>query len=76
MDEIEGGNQIEKGRFKLSITLPFYIKKDAMNKVRIKKAIKIKNLSFRFLILSDILILIKNGLINSFYHVRPFIDHS
>ena len=76
MDEIEGGNQIEKGRFKLSITLPFHIKKDAMNKVRIKKAIKIKNLSFRFLILSDILILIKNGLINSFYHVRPFIDHS
>ncbi|MFT6321779.1 MAG: hypothetical protein ACJAT4_002709 [Granulosicoccus sp.] len=35
--------KLKKGRFKLSITLPFYFKKDAMNKVGIRKAIKIKN---------------------------------
>jgi hypothetical protein len=37
MDKIVGGNQIEMGSLKLSITLLFSFKKDAMKKVEIKK---------------------------------------
>ena len=36
MDKIVGGNQIKKGRFKLSTTLPPYFKKDAMKFIEVK----------------------------------------